>query len=501
MKGERAVTLAFVALLAVWSGVVLTVLVEPRFGEYVDSAIYLLTAQSLAAGQGYTYLDHAFFVRPPGLSWMLQPLVSTPLDHAALNRFVAACAVGAFAAVGLAARRLHGPLVAWLVALLFATSRLAVQSLNKVFAELPFMALFFASLWLLMPAAGETRVGWRRGVAGAVLLSASCWLRSVGLLVLPALALGGVLRRDGRRWQGPALAGLALALHLPWMLWARDAASHAERPATQTLMFDYATALLRTDPGDPGSPLVDAAGWGRRVADNSAEIVASLGRCLIGVESGPLPWVVAAAVIGALLWALVVRRSLLDWYGAASLAMLLAYFTYTDRLLLPVLPALLSALFFAAERLAVRARRPQQARLAALGAPAALLAIVAAAHWGEDLAGPDFKQQNAATDGAAADWIVAHTPPDARLLHERGPILSILTGRRAYTYRNLPGGWPGGPEVDWIVLGPKPSPIEPAVARAARETVELPVRFKPQGKPLVVKLYRMTGEPGVRVPR
>jgi len=320
-------------------------------------------------------------------------------------------------------------------------------------------------------------------------------LAAVGrLLVLPALALNGILRRDSRRWQGPALAALALALHLPWMLWARDAASRAERPATQTLMFDYATALLRTDPGDPGSPLVDAAGWGRRVADNSAELAASLGRCLIGVESGPLPWLVAAAVTASLVYALAVRRSLLDWYAAASVAMLLAYFTYTDRLLLPVLPALLSPLFFAAERLAARARRPQEARLAALAAPAVLLLAVAAAHWSEDLAGPDFKQQNAATDGAAAAWVVAHTPPEARLLHERGPILSILTGRRAYTYRNLPGGWPGGPEVDWIVLGPKPSPIEPAVARAAREKIELPVRWKPQQPPLVVRLYRLTGD-------
>lgn len=492
MKPERAVTLVLLALLALWCVLCVTAFVEPRFGEYVDSAIYVLTAQSLRAGQGYTYLDHPFFVRPPGLAWMLQPLVGLPLDHLALNRFVQATAVAAFVAVALALRRLHGALAGTLVALLFATSRLSVQSFDKVFAEFPFLALFFAALWLLMPASGQARVGWRRGVLGAVLLSASCWLRSVGLLLLPPLALSGVLRKDGRRWQGPALAALALLLHLPWMLWARDAASRAERPATQTLMFDYATALLHTDPGDPGSPLVDAAGWGRRVVDNTRAIAVSLGDALIGVGSGPLPWLVAAAVAAAMAHALVVRRSLLDWYGAASVAMLLAYFTYTDRLLLPVLPAVLSALFFSAERLAARAPRPQRARVAALAAPAALLALLAAAHWSEDRAGPDFKQQNAVTDGAAAAWIVEHTPPQARLLHERGPILSILTGRRAYTDRNLPGGWPGGPEVDWIILGPRKSPIEPAVARAAKQKVELPVRWRPDQPPLVVRLYCMT---------
>lgn len=496
MKLERALSIALLALLAVWSIVALTLLVEPAFGEYVDSAIYLLTAQSLAAGQGYTYLDHAFFVRPPGLSWLLQPLVAAPLDHEALNRFMAACAVAAFAGVALALRRLHGALIGTLLALLFAISRLSVQSFNKLFAEFPFMALFFGALWLLMPAKGETRVGWRRGLLGAVLLSASCYLRTVGLLALPGLALTGLFRQDGRRWQGPTLAALALALHLPWMVWARDAAQHAERPATQTLMFDYATALLHTDPGDPGSPLVDAAGWMTRLADNSVAIANSLGGSLIGVESGPLPWIVTAAVAAALLAALVWRHSLLDWYGLAYIVMLLAYFTYADRLLLPLLPVLLSALFFLverlAERLAARAARPQYVRPAAFGATALLLALVAAGHWSADLAPPDFKQQNAVTDGAAAAWLVEHTSPDARLLHERGPILGILTGRRAYTYRNLPGGWPGGPPVDWIVLGPRPAAIEAAVAQAALEQVELPVRWRQQKQPLVVRLYRMT---------
>jgi hypothetical protein len=517
VKGERAVTLVLLALLALWCVLAVTAFVEPHFGEYVDSAIYVLTAQSLRAGQGYTYLDQPFFVRPPGFAWMLQPLVGLPLDHAALNRFLQATAVAAFVAVALVLRRLHGALVGTLVALLFAISRPSVQSFDKLFAEFSFMAAFFGALWLLTPAPGEGRVGWRRGVAGAVLLSASCWLRSVGLLALPPLALSGVLRKDGRRWQGPALAALALALHLPWMLWAREAASHAPRPATQMLMFDYPTALLRSDPGDPGSPLLDAAGWVQRIQENTVAIASSLPNALLGIESGssrqlevddvgvrdrpkpepgPLSWIVAAAVAAAMLHALWGRRSLLDWYGAASIAMLLAYFTFTDRLLLPLFPVVLSALFFSAERLAARVPLPQRARAlaraTALAALAAGLAVVVYLHWARDRVGPDFKQQNSVTDGFTAEWLIKHTSPDARVLHERGPILSILSGRRAYTYRNRPGGWPGGPEVDWIVVGPFPSPIEPAVAMAANKRVDLTVRWKPDQPPMVVRIYRMT---------
>ena len=44
---------------------------EPRFRPEWDSALYLLTAQSLAEGDGYRYLGEAFFLRPPGFSYAL----------------------------------------------------------------------------------------------------------------------------------------------------------------------------------------------------------------------------------------------------------------------------------------------------------------------------------------------------------------------------------------------------------------------------------------------
>src|SRR5678815_2112858 len=51
-----------------------------------DGSIYLLTAKSLLAGEGYAVLGEPFTVRPPGFSLLLAPLLAARgLDFHALN--------------------------------------------------------------------------------------------------------------------------------------------------------------------------------------------------------------------------------------------------------------------------------------------------------------------------------------------------------------------------------------------------------------------------------
>jgi hypothetical protein len=150
-----------------------------HFGEYVDSAIYLLTAQSVAAGRATPTSTSPLraaartVVAAPASSRRPRPRGAQPL-HGGLRG-------GGFAGVA-SLRRLHGrssPLAA-----LLRNSRLSVQSFNKVFAEFRSWRCFGAVA--VTPAPGEARAGWRRGLLWRVLLSVSCWLRSVGLLALPA---------------------------------------------------------------------------------------------------------------------------------------------------------------------------------------------------------------------------------------------------------------------------------------------------------------------------
>ena len=38
-----------------------------------DCATYVLTGKALAEGEGYTYLGRPFFLRPPGIAWIIDP--------------------------------------------------------------------------------------------------------------------------------------------------------------------------------------------------------------------------------------------------------------------------------------------------------------------------------------------------------------------------------------------------------------------------------------------
>jgi hypothetical protein len=296
------------------------------------------------------------------------------------------------------------------------------------------------------------------------------------------------------RWRGAVLAGLVLTLTLPWMLWSQRAAQAATGPATQLLMFDYSTALLHVDPGDPDSPLVGLDGYGKRLRRHAMGFGKAVAEVLTGSHETPLPVVALVLSLAAILTALWTRRSLLDWFTLAYLALLLLYFTFADRLLLPMIPLLLSALIHGL-LLGMRALgQSRQSAYVAAGLLAAGMLAVSASHAQRDLAPHPIKQLNAQLDGEIARWLREETPPDTLVMHERGPILSVLCDRRVYSCRNIQGTWPDGfPEVDWIILTPGQFDFEPQVAAAALETRDFPVRIGHQA--FLHKLYRMRDRP------
>ncbi|MHC5212214.1 MAG: hypothetical protein ACYTG2_15965 [Planctomycetota bacterium] len=490
MSRDRLAFTVLLSALVAWCIACVTVLVQDRFAEFVDAAIYLLTAKSLAAGEGYTYLGSPFFVRPPGTSALIAPFIGTSWDHHRVNLVMQCIAVGSFAAVALAMSRLHGATVGVLIALLFALNRLTLNLYNAVLSELPFVLFFYLSAWLLMPDRQGRPPGWRRGLVGAVCLAVSCYMRSIGLLALPGLALMGLSGRTGPRWRGAALAALALALTLPWMVWSQRAAGEVEGPSTQLLMFDYSTALLHVDPGDPTSPLVGVDGYFTRIRRHSIGFGKAVAEVLTGSHAAPLPGLVLVLCLAAMFASWWTRRSLLDWFMLAYLALLFLYFTFADRLILPMIPLLISVLIHG---LVLGLRALGQSRLTervAVGLLVGGILVVSATHAERDLKPHPIKQINGVLDGEIARWLREETPPDTVVMHERGPILSVLSDRPAYSCRNLRGTWPDGfPEVDWIILTPGQFDFEPTVAAAALETREFPVRLGSQT--FMHVMYRM----------
>src|SRR5262245_39610189 len=76
-------------LLSVYAGCCLLWWVRVDWIPQWDSAIYILAGQSIAHGDGYSYLQRPFFLRPPGFSWLLSFfLAGGEISYSSMNRLV-----------------------------------------------------------------------------------------------------------------------------------------------------------------------------------------------------------------------------------------------------------------------------------------------------------------------------------------------------------------------------------------------------------------------------
>jgi 4-amino-4-deoxy-L-arabinose transferase-like glycosyltransferase len=493
VTGRRLLVILLTAALTVFAGLTVFVFVDDTFRAYVDSAIYVLCAKSLAAGDGYVYQGRPFFVRPPALAWVMRPLVDEPLDIRTLNLVIQIFVAGTFATVALAMRRLHGVVIGLVVALLFAINPLAVYWQNIILSEYPFMMLFFLGGWLLVPKTRDEPVGWARGLTGAALMSLSAYFRSTALLAAPALVVADLLRGGKQRWRGFAWAAVLVGLHLPWMIWSSQQAAQAERPSTQLKMFDYGTALFRVDTRDPDSRYANLDDWLDRIKTNYAGVKGTLGFVLLGERGGTGSTFLTILVGAAMIFTWLHRRSPLDWYMASAGAFLFMYFIYVDRFLLPLLPMIISSLIYSARKLgewgARQTEDPRTAGLAVL-VMVGLLAVPSLLTMKQALRYPAGRATLDYTDQQTAKWLRENTPPDAAILSDRQAIVSMLSGRLVWGYRNLFGpGLKDVPRFDYAVMGPTRLPIEDIVAAHAVEKVVIPIEFRKQK--FAMRIYRI----------
>src|SRR5262245_12327656 len=84
----RARTAAWIGL-ALALALSLTWSVHPWYDPTNDGSMYIATARSLAAGEGYSYLGEPFRIRPPGFPVLIAPLLAwRGTDFHALNLYV-----------------------------------------------------------------------------------------------------------------------------------------------------------------------------------------------------------------------------------------------------------------------------------------------------------------------------------------------------------------------------------------------------------------------------
>lgn len=407
-------------------------------GVFQDDGMYVVLARSLAEGDGYRFgnLPNAPYGThfPPlyplwlALLWKLGPSfpANVQLFKLANSVLLGAGAVGAYV---LARRRLgFGTWAASLASIAGAACAPLVWLSAMVLSEPAFLAGLFPVLLLAERAAGNAGSG-RTAVAAGAAAGALGLLRSLGMFLLPAVALTLVLQR---RWRHATLALLAGGIVLaPWQLWTMAHAN--ELPAA--LIGKYGSYFGWVVDGMRAGGIAFVAAVLRTNATYSAEFLSGS----LGLAASH--WMLRALGIAVLLGLLAVGARELFRRAPASAVFLALYvmtvlvwpfpphrFYWTVMPLLALTVALgVSCLYTAAST------RSRAYRGAILCGAVALLVLYARPNalgtprW--EIA--DEEAVVADRSRAVAQWVSRYTRPDDIIATEDDVLVHLYTGRRA----------------------------------------------------------------------
>jgi len=342
---SRLTTIAFV-LFVLGMLASLPLLVHPYFeagDDTNDAAMYIACARSLLAGEGYAYLGQPFTIRPPGFSVLIAPVIAwRGVDFLTLNVFVSLSGVLACALLFLWARPRLGTTLAFAVAGALWLNPTFQTFSNRVMSDVPGAACLFACLLL------ARRAEKRRSIGADVLLglaiAASTYLRSISVLLIPAI----VTARVFHRWKSDGWVGFGdfarrrlvlvvlvpvLAL-LPWSL--RNRALAPEPPVDQNYIVSYSTAMWHVDGGDPSSPRRPLSQFIERVPRRVEQTLALLGSGLGSPTPGPAPVTLGIVALLSIVITLYRRRSAAAFFALGVCPVLLLYFGFKPRLVFPL---------------------------------------------------------------------------------------------------------------------------------------------------------------------
>lgn len=439
----RAETVAFLVLVVgllvslVWT-------VHPWYDPTNDGAMYVLTGRSIVAGEGYSMLEQPFRIRPPGFSYLIAPLLAwRGTEFQALNLFVSLWGVAGCVLLYLWARTRIAWRLAWLLAVVVWCNPGYQLLCNQVMSDVPGTTLLFACL--LLERWAQRRPGMRRDLLLGAVVAATAYVRSINLLLVPAILGVRLLRRfagnaEERAETWRLLGGRAGALvlgaflvQLPWSL--RNAAVAPEPPADQTLLYSYSTGFWNEDMGDPDSRRLSVGEVLARFPKRGGQALGVLGNRMrerAGGREGDEPF--AFLFLGSVLFVFVKRRESSELFVLGSMGVISVYFGFAPRLLLPLLVLALAATVEAlgdlgrlCARGAPEPRRKLAGELLAGAALVALLVLDFAPRKGWDEIEEQHDRLQAITAGFAREL-----GPESRLASNRSWHYAVLLERPVY---------------------------------------------------------------------
>jgi len=348
---SMAEKLAFTLMIFILIGS-LYVLVTPWYDRTNDGSTYIVTATAITLGEGYSYLGEPFTMRPPGFSWLTAFVIP---DEGGTNFASLNWMVGLFGAFCLVLFYLHqrahlGWFLSYVLSALIWLNPGYRRLCGQVMSDVPGLAFILLSLLILRWAVKKPV--WYRFITLGVTVGLSAYVRSIAILLLPAIALAICFAQrsdDERREWKRRLIGVALVVVsawlvlLPWNLHQKERTTSA--PAEQTLNHSIETALWHEDAGDPASPRLSLGQVLSRIPDNlgsAAQVVGSRMQLRIPGQDDSTPLQrggrLALALLLAAGWAAVLirRRAAAEWFVGGAAAVIGIYFVFTDRLALPL---------------------------------------------------------------------------------------------------------------------------------------------------------------------
>lgn len=354
-------------------------LVHPWFDASNDAAMYLACARSLLEGNGYMFLDEPFRVRPPGFSVLITPVLALRgMDFQALNLYVAAWGVACSALCFVWMRRRTSTWIALAISTALWFNPTFASLRNQIMSDVPGTALVFACLLLERWCARKPTLA--RDAVLALALGLSLYVRSIVVVLVVAIALARLAsaRQAGVPFSRVLLArvlpvvALTALVQLPWMV--RDVLHRPATPTDQTALYGYPTGMWHADHGDPDSPRVPLGEVLARVPRNTESTLVALGNRLQPGEPSAGNFVLGALFLVALVAQAVRRRGAAELFACGVVLVVVTYFDFEARLLLPVMILAWAA---SAEWLAELGRRCAGERGALLPVVAACALLVA----------------------------------------------------------------------------------------------------------------------------
>lgn len=335
--------------------------VHPWYDPVNDASMYIACARSLARGDGYSYLGEPFTIRPPGFSALLAPFVAGHgFDPLVLNWLTSLFAVACLTLFFAWARSRTGTCVAAGLAALVWLNPLVERFANQTMSDLLGVGLVFACL--LLERWASARPSLARDAVLALSIGLSAWVRTLSVLLVPAVIAGRIAQRlaAGERgdWLGFARRKLLVVAVIPCLVflpWPLRNASLGERAASdRTMLYSYSTGMWHSDRGDPESPVLPLGQVLARIPERGAQMLSLLATNMQSLSAGPWARACGALLLALALWTAARRRETADFFLLATLALLAIYFGFRDRLFFPVwmlvLPSAAATILSIAER-------------------------------------------------------------------------------------------------------------------------------------------------------